>query len=112
MMLGSFAYAGEGLALSYDGDAEEQTFQIGLEKLYPNPLNQGDNLHLEYGMLVEGELSLQLLDAVGNLLKQEPLFLKAGNQHIELVTTDLAQGIYFLKVSDSENSAVRKFIVR
>ena len=112
MMSGLTVQAGEGFASSFDGEKEMVDNSIGLEKLYPNPLNQGDNLHIEYGMTFEGVLSLQLLDAVGNLLKQEPLHLKAGSQHIELETTDLGQGIYFLKVSDSENSSVRKFIVR
>ncbi len=112
MMSGLSLQAGEGFSLSYESDKEENHLSIGLEKLYPNPLNQGENLHIEYGMSDEGYLTLHLLDAVGNLLKKQPLFLRSGSQHIELETTDLPQGIYFLKVSDAENSSVRKFIVR
>ncbi len=65
--------------------------------LYPNP--SSEQLHLRLEEPLDADVSIQLLDLNGRLVKRQAL--PAGSTTGELQVSELAAGIYFLKLANA-----------
>ncbi len=96
----------EPMAVVVSGTSEE-----GLVKYYPNPLRQGETLNIIYDKVSKGSVQVYILDAVGNLVSKDEIMLNVGRQKILLDSEHLNTGIYFLKISSTDATTVRRLIV-
>ena len=72
--------------------------------IYPNPANE--RVSLNTGDAISGDLTLEIYDIVGTLVKSE--ILKAGIRQI--FTGDLESGIYMLTIR-LENMTINKKLI-
>ncbi|MGE0638296.1 MAG: serine hydrolase [Bacteroidia bacterium] len=79
--------------------AEENSLSSEL-KLYPNPV--ADELIIETG---NGEFTFEISDATGQVVKKG-----TGKVKTQVETSDLAQGIYLVKLSTGNETAYRKLV--
>ncbi len=75
----------------------------------PNPASEFISVQYANGLLTE-DLSLDLFDASGKLVKQNKLYKGSTISFIE--TQTLYDGIYFLKISDTKSSISKKIILK
>ncbi|MEM7037035.1 MAG: T9SS type A sorting domain-containing protein [Bacteroidota bacterium] len=100
---GAFAYS----------NAVEVTFQdgAGVVRLYPNPAQESQSMFLEYFSTQNGPVTLEWVDVLGKVLKTDRHELAPGMQTLELNTSQLAAGTYFLKVSGPHHVDTRKVLI-
>lgn len=55
--------------------------------------------------------SLKIADMLGNLVRQQNIVLKKGNNLIQIDARDLSPGLYMYSVQDGKNVATRRMIV-
>jgi photosystem II stability/assembly factor-like uncharacterized protein len=76
--------------------------------MYPNPVSKwGDiNISLE-GML--GPAQVELFDGMGRLIFEKPI---SGTENNVISLTQLQAGVYFVKITQGENTALEKLLVQ
>ncbi|HEX7070324.1 MAG TPA: glucoamylase family protein, partial [Rhodothermales bacterium] len=77
--------------------------------LYPNPAQ--DHLTAELELPAAGPVRVAVFDVLGRrVLDVTETVHPAGHASIEIPTTELAPGVYFVRVSAGEESTVRPFV--
>ena len=75
-------------------------------KVYPNPI-QADEFNVQFNNLKPGNYTVQLADAVGNGVMSHKVNLTLASQTENIhFSPDNAQGFYFLRILDENNSIV------
>lgn len=80
-----------------------------LKKVYPVPTE--DNLNLEIFLQNASALSLEIFDNLGRLQQFESAKAQSGNQSLTINTSNLVNGVHYIKVNSDYGYIVRKFIV-
>jgi alpha-amylase len=65
-------------------------------KLLPNPTKGASSLFLDSQS--SGEAIIEIRDINGHLLSTQSNFIREGNNTLELTTSELAQGVYFVRI--------------
>ncbi len=109
MLPGDFAFANGDLPLA-TAAFEGENQPLGMT-IFPNPA--GEALTVSAILPRATELSLELLNATGQPVRQEDFFAAGGSWSERMELTGLPPGFYCLKMSDREGrfSVVRKIIV-
>ena len=72
-------------------------------RAFPNPLNRGSNVYLELkNVNLSGNDRLRIYDMMGKIVVNTTINAAKTNDVLELNTSDLAQGIYYLQVETQE----------
>ena len=105
----AFAFE-RGLAQS---QPEEPNPEIRLTKsvhLFPNPATS--RLSIVIDAPQKDNISFEVLDAVGRLIKVQRNAVEAGSNTIQLNVSSLAMGTYFIKVSCTNNceTTITRFV--
>ncbi|MBX0334415.1 T9SS type A sorting domain-containing protein [Pontibacter sp. HSC-14F20] len=87
-------------------------------KVYPNPFGvttnangtSGETLRIEYLVRSSSDLSLQLYDLQGRLVRDLEATVTDGTEVIEINVADLASGTYVLRWSEGNNSGATKVV--
>ncbi|MEN9303899.1 MAG: hypothetical protein RL264_2328, partial [Bacteroidota bacterium] len=87
-------------------DLNEQT--TTLISVYPNPIN--DWLHLKFYSSVEENISIELVDMSGKVIKNLGQNLSIGYNSVDIDFTNFTFGYYFLKVSSPSRNWNYKLI--
>jgi hypothetical protein len=75
--------------------------------VYPNPSH--DKLNVQYNLEKADNAYLEIIDLQGRILRSMPLIYEHTNEEVNI--SDLANGVYFLRMSNSEKSVYySKFI--
>lgn len=78
-------------------------------KLYPNPAT--DRAYLSYALPKASDLQVEVLNTIGKRVKIDLIhFSEAGVHEIDIA--GLPEGIYFVRLSNAEYSAVRRLVVK
>lgn len=79
-------------------------------KIYPNPFK--DRLYVEYFSTEEGQVQLELLNTIGiNVLRREFEVIKGANKFSLETKSDVALGVYYLRISDKNgNFSIHKVV--
>jgi len=88
---------------------DEQSDIFDHVNVYPNPVLSGNNINLEYALEEDEELSIELLSISGKLLEvlSEKQNRKAGlHKESFKLPGNLSAGIYFVRLTSSQGSAV------
>lgn len=76
-------------------------------KIYPNPAQ--DEITILYGDLFNGNATISIFNNLGQMLKQH----HSSNMNSETLNiSELAQGIYFIKISSGKAEVTKKLIVK
>jgi hypothetical protein len=78
--------------------------------IYPNPINKGDRLNIEFTQEIPAVLLLEIIDAQGRLVQQRQI--PAHSRQYQLNIGELAPGLYFLKTVFEDRMVIKKIIVR
>jgi hypothetical protein len=90
--------------------ADEKQLPAAELKLYPNPASS--MVLLSYTLNSSSEVKIELFDQEGHLLTEMPLGIKPkGNHQAELSTSQLAQGIYLVRLRHAEGIAYQKLSI-
>ncbi len=84
-------------------NSEESTTSIR-----PNPFN--DLVTVQYTLIDDSEVSLELIDAKGIVIRSIQTHQDEGNQYLELNTNAIQKGIYFCRLKVNDGVITRKII--
>jgi hypothetical protein len=77
--------------------------------LYPNPASE--NMTIEFNSVSSTTIKIELLDVTGKVIKNVNANNVIGDYKYSMNTSDLAKGIYFLKISSDKSIETKKVIV-
>jgi len=100
------------LALAENPLTIKETISVNYElNVFPNPVNQ--LLNVSYSISVPCNLTIEIVDILGAKTKQSIIYgEKQIGKHSEVLdVSNLANGIYFLKINSPNGTQMKKFIV-
>ena len=76
-------------------------------KVYPNPVMRGNSIQVKLNLPQAGDYKLELLNAAGQVILIQPLFMQTKEQQIDLYTqTKWSAGIYWVRISSPKSKNV------
>ena len=78
-------------------------------QLFPNPAN--DQLFLDFDLPTNFDFNISIHDGIGNVLLGKNA-TNISNQKLELEVSNLASGLYFVKIQTGDQVWIRKFIIQ
>lgn len=97
-------------------DSEVATVMLGAANglsagaFYPNPATE--KVHIELRSGEEGKLDVSIYDTRGRIIAARGMSVHAGSTRASLDVSDLAPGVYFVRMMDQyRNTAMRKLVV-
>ncbi len=88
------------------GIEESEVFEA-MPYLYPNPAQ--DWIHVMISMKKPDQVRIDFLDATGRLVSSES-YAVSGQEVLDINVNDLSQGVYFMKMTASEEVIVRRLL--
>ncbi len=79
--------------------------------IFPNPVTSGNQVNISYRSSESFSGTLAIMDITGKVLVNQQLNVIAGTATIPVNMPAVAQGIYFIKISDNTKSELVQFIV-
>lgn len=79
--------------------------------VFPNPLEQGRELHVEIENLQTSLLQVNVLDATGRQVLQIQKEHTEGEQTLNIPTSNLTAGVYWLRITHNQGEWQRKIVV-
>ena len=87
----------------------EQSILVG--NLFPNPTTEKTNLQLPIYTQELATVNIHVFDQMGRRVKEKVLENHQGSQLVEVPSSDLSPGIYFIKVKIGQEAFVRKLVM-
>jgi hypothetical protein len=78
--------------------------------LYPNPTS--DVINLSFFQEYDGTIYTEVVDIMGKVVYSGNFGAVEGFNKTEISTSNMSNGIYFLRIVQDEMSIVRKFVVK
>lgn len=79
-------------------------------KIYPNPANEAINIEIQSNQ--QSQFALELFDQMGRIVNpQYTSEIRPGVSSIQLMISDLPDGVYFLLITDDSGSHCEKIII-
>jgi hypothetical protein len=78
--------------------------------LFPNPASE--KITVSYSSLEGSLVSIEIIDMIGNSVYSASELIEKGLVSREFPLQSLNNGIYFLKMTEGDNTIVKKFIVK
>ncbi|KYG84092.1 hypothetical protein AWW67_02985 [Roseivirga seohaensis] len=89
----------------------EKTTLVQTFNVFPNPVNRGDLITIEYGVEVESEVLVQLISASGVLINSQSTILNPETGSITLETSGLSKGLHMITLTDKATKERQTFKV-
>ena len=77
---------------------------------YPNPSNGALKVTLTCEGCNNGDIDLQVVDALGKVVSRNTVSMSGGNAMSEINITNQSAGFYFIIASDGESRVVEKIM--
>jgi hypothetical protein len=102
---------GSGGAVTRAANNFDEMSDVFLESpiVYPNPAS--DFVQLRFNSVVVGPSKVQILNTVGQLVKQYPVNIVKGINEFQIQLNDFRPGMYILKLNKDGLSIIRKFAI-
>jgi hypothetical protein len=84
-------------------------------KIYPNPVVRGNGIQVKLALPQAGGYKLELLNAAGQVMMVQPLFMQTKEQQIDLHTqANWSAGIYWVRITspDTKNIFQGKVLIQ
>jgi hypothetical protein len=78
--------------------------------VFPNPVGDENKVSLFFTPENSGEFTVQIVDVTGRMEKTFTRYFEEGSQQFTIDVSDLANGMYLIRVSDGINSCSTKLI--
>ena len=94
-----------------NSSAPQKEINEGLSKqqLYPNPASEF--VYLNFNSVTEGLVNIQIVNNIGQLVKQSPVNTIKGYNQIKIQVADIRPGMYILRINKGDLNLTRKFII-
>ena len=89
--------------------ANEVTDISEKQLLYPNPASEF--VYLNFNSDTEGLVNIQIVNSIGQLVKQHPLNIIKGHNQVKIQVSDIKSGMYLLRINKGELNMTRKFVI-
>ena len=76
---------------------------------YPNPASEF--VYLNFNSTTEGLVNIQIVNSIGQLVKQHPVNTIKGHNQIKIQVADIRPGMYILRINKGELNMIRKFVI-
>ena len=96
-------------ALQASDPAGETTGGPANTFLYPNPA--AGYLFLEFDSNKEGLTNMEIFNTAGQLIKKYAIKIAKGYNQFKITVSDIRQGMYLLRVNNSEINITRRFVI-
>ena len=83
--------------------------QISAVNIYPNPTS--NSVFVDFNFNKSQSATLRIVDFTGKIVKEIPEYITMGQNHLDISTADLSQGVYMLKITSQEININHKIIV-
>jgi hypothetical protein len=89
---------------------QEQTASFGTFTTYPNPAR--DLVSVNLNMNQSGNVNFTIVNELGQAVLIENRFLASGSNLVQLNTSALASGVYFITVASENDKATSKIVIQ
>ncbi len=76
--------------------------------VYPNPAS-GNQVNIAFSGLVNDQVTLDILDFAGKLVKRSQIFVSGEGQVAEVLVSDLVRGVYFVRITSDDEVRTLRF---
>lgn len=83
---------------------------VNISDPYPNPAN--NSIQLDITLAVQKELMITVFNSLGETINISTFEANIGQNQFKIVVNSLKQGIYFLKITDNNGSALTKTFIK
>ena len=102
-------YDGHGNASHASAPVSEVTENTTKQFLYPNPASEF--VYLNFNSTTEGSINIQIVNSIGQLVKQHPVNTIKGQNQIKIQVADIRPGMYILRFNKGDLNLTRKFVI-
>jgi len=102
-------YDGHGNASHASDPVNEVTEDLNKHFLYPNPASEF--VYLNFNSATEGSVNIQIVNSIGQLVKQHPVNTIKGHNQFKIQVADIRPGMYILRISKGDLNLTRKFVI-
>ena len=89
--------------------ANEITEDLNKQLLYPNPASEF--VYLNFNSATEGLVNIQIVNSIGQLVKQHPVNTIKGYNQFKIQVADIRPGMYILRINKGDLNLTRKFVI-
>lgn len=82
-----------------------------IQRIYPNPVENGHSLTLECYLNANGNARVQVVDQLGRLVFETLQWMEEGRNRLEIPTGSFEGGMYFLQVTTPDYRDSKRFVV-
>ena len=79
------------------------------ELLYPNPASEF--VYLNFNSVSEGPVNIQIVNSIGQLVKQRPVNASKGQNQFKIHVNDISPGIYIVRINKGDLNITKKFVI-
>lgn len=103
----------EGSGVSWHENESDNLQALEADQLvvFPNPATPGDLVKIHYTAKADKSFDLQVLDATGRLIHQQPANVRAGENVFEIDTQDFKAGYYTILYHDGFRMVGERFVL-
>ena len=87
----------------------EVTEDLNKQFLYPNPATEF--VYLDFNCAADGLVNIQIVNSIGQLVKQNPVNTIKGNNQFKIQVADIRPGMYILRINKGDLNLTRKFVI-
>jgi hypothetical protein len=87
----------------------EITEDTNKQFLYPNPASEF--VYLSFNSATEGLVSIQIVNSIGQLVKQHPVNTIKGHNQFKIQVADIRPGMYILRINKGDLNLTKKFVI-
>ncbi|MBK0404327.1 T9SS type A sorting domain-containing protein [Adhaeribacter sp. BT258] len=80
--------------------------------VFPNPVQQAENLHLTFETKAKANVTIQLLDMMGTVVKSENQTAETGRNTYSLNMASVKPGMYLVQVASGSTKETKRVVVR
>jgi hypothetical protein len=77
--------------------------------LYPNPASEF--VYLNFNSATEGLVNIQIVNSIGQLVKQHPVNTMKGQNQFKIQVADIRPGMYILRINKGDLNLTKKFVI-
>ena len=101
--------AGNRTASNASVPANEVIEDANKQFLYPNPASE--LVYLNFNSATEGLVNIQIVNSIGQLVKQHPVNTIKGHNQFKIQVADIRPGMYILRINKGDLNLTRKFVI-
>ena len=87
----------------------EVTEDLYKQFLYPNPASAF--VYLNFNSATEGLVNIQIVNSIGQLVKQHPVNTIKGHNQFKIQVADIRPGMYILRINKGDLNLTKKFVI-